>query len=94
MSNTEEYRKKVKASATVAVLEVLRRLGITPLQTLLSEVKKKIGSLADDQIPCKVKGHDHPEWEHQTDWALQDLKKDGVVNNYERGVWSLRPGRR
>lgn len=93
MSNTEEYREKVKAAAAVAILEVLQRLGQTPRQTLLAEVKKKIGGLADDRIPCKVRGHDHPEWVHQTDGALQGLKRDRVVANYEPGVWSLRPGR-
>ena len=93
MSNTEEYREKVKAAAAVAILEVLQRLGQTPRQTLLAEVKKDIGGLADDRIPCKVRGHDHPEWVHQTDGALQGLKRDRVVANYEPGVWSLRPGR-
>ena len=93
MSNTEEYREKVKAAAAVAILEVLQRLGQTPRQTLLAEVKKKIGGLADDRIPCKVRGHDHPEWVHQTDGALQGLKRAPVVPHSGPGVWSLRPGR-
>ena len=90
MTNSEAYRTRAKAAAGEAVLDVQRRSGSSSRQSLLSSTRQAIGPLADDRILCKVAGHDHPEWEHQFDWALQDLKKGRRINNYHRGVWSMR----
>ena len=88
--NTPEYRGRITEAARAPIPVVLRAVGGTlATSDIYKAVQRRAPEVCDDSVQCHVRGHEHSEWEHQVDWALQQLKHRGVVKNAARGLWKL-----
>lgn len=75
-----------------AVYEVLESsLTSMHVTEIFAAVKAKVPHLCDDTItPCPYCKQKHPLWQHQTRWALTNLKlKRGLAVSAGRGYWKL-----
>ncbi len=61
-------------------------------KSLVTKIKEKYPQSCDDSIKCQCGNHiqNRPEWEHQAQWAIQDLKHDGIlVRDKKTNLYSI-----
>ena len=65
--------------------------GYYELKDLYDIIQEKVPHLCDDEILCTHSGttYNKPEWKHNVNWALHELKLKNVVKRLDEttGVW-------
>jgi hypothetical protein len=91
-----DERRTLRRKARAATLEALTELGGHATRAALAERVSEIGGFSARELEAPLpdtaaKRYANPV-EHAVSWALSNLRRDGLVDNPERGAWRLTNG--
>ncbi len=89
----QEQLKLSRRDYANATLQALRELGGSGSKNVLNDKAVTILGLTDEQIkePYQSGKTAESKVEKQLGWARTNLKKDGLIDNIVRGIWTLTP---
>jgi restriction endonuclease Mrr len=89
----KDERRALTQKARVAVLDAVRALGGEgPRREILDRALRDGGFSADELaalVPERPGGRQLSYVEYRLSWELSNLKRDGLLDNPQRGVWRL-----
>jgi DNA-binding transcriptional ArsR family regulator len=88
----ETARREVRRKARTATLAALRALGGQARREAIKEQAVAIGDFSPHELSAVTEersGRQVRIVDQHLSWALSDLKREGLVENPERGIWRL-----
>lgn len=88
-----DERRRLRLKARAATLDALRALGGRASRDAILQRSRADGGFTRRELAASAPSASAGKYadlvDHQLSWALTDLKRDGLVDNPVRGVWTL-----
>ena len=87
----DEKTRQVRKLSKVVITDLLKQEGPCMLSKITFRIKKELPDCCDNEIMCTCRERSSkPEWLHQVQWALADLKsKHEILYDRKTKLYSI-----